>query len=262
MNYQLWKSIGYTLVAAAAVLVVLMMYTSSRHSASSQSTSGKTLFTDNFERAELGDRYLQGQPDPGHKAAKWQIQDFCSLKVPSTDSDRRTRVAELYLGGSVMVSVPMYCDRQLVGENIHNAALWLQTALPERTRVEFLATPLTKKGDVKAEIFGDGLTHQSGYILIMGGWSNQLNIIARQDEHGEDRRRDNRCVVRERRRSCANQDQTYHWAIERLADTVSWYVDGKLFMTFSDQHPLTGRHFGFNNWEARVAFDDLKIVEI
>ena len=52
--------------------------------------------------------------------------------------------------------VDLWCNRRLVGENIHNAALWLQKELPERLRVEFTAEALSKDGDVKTEIFGDG----------------------------------------------------------------------------------------------------------
>ena len=186
MNYNLWKCVGYVLAGTLVCVLLLMIYTQSQYAVSQPSAEGTVVFEDDFERSTLGAQYRQGQPDPGHKAGAWRIQEFCQVKKPGPESDAKARTISVELHRSVTVDVLLYCDRRLVGENIHNAALWLQHKLPDRTRVEFEATPLSKNGDVKAEIFGDGFTHQSGYILIMGGWSNQLNIIARQDEHGED----------------------------------------------------------------------------
>ena len=262
MSNEIWKVVAYVLAVGLICVLALMLFAQQAHGPIAVSSLGTVVFTDDFERAELGELYQQGAPDPGHKTQAWRIQEFCSVQKPIEESDVVKRAFQIPVHRAVTVTVKLYCDRRLVGENIHNAALWLQRDLPDKTRVEFKATPLTKKGDVKAEIFGDGKTHQSGYILIMGGWSNQLNIIARQDEHGEDRKRDNRCVIRDRRRACATKDQTYNWAIERDGSTLKWYIDGVLFMTYPDRFPLSGRHFGFNNWEARVAFDNLRIMEI
>ena len=35
---------------------------------------------------------------------------------------------------------------------------------------------------LKCEFAGDGQHHQSGYILINGGWKNTVRAIARQDD--------------------------------------------------------------------------------
>ncbi|MCA9543785.1 MAG: hypothetical protein KC613_05325 [Myxococcales bacterium] len=216
------------LVIAGAVvgtLAVLGISGGMAFRATGPSTGGQLVFQDDFERGELGDAWLQGAPDQGWKKGTWVIE-----------------------GG------------RLKAEQIHNAALWLQRPLPARVRIEFDARALSDTGDVKAEAFGDGLTHQSGYIFIHGGWHNRVNAIARQDEHGEDRKEDNRCGQPQAR--CVEKDVDYHWVIERTGATVRWYLDGKLFLTYPDDHPVQGRHFAFNNWEAPVSFDNLAVYDL
>jgi len=192
----------------------------------SPSTGGTLVYEQTFD-APLGAEWFQAEPDLGWKAGKWKI-----------------------------------VDGRLEGAKIHNAALWLKTPLPEKVRIEFVTRALSDEGDVKAEVFGDGRTHQSGYILLNGAWKNTINAIARQDEHGEDRKEDRRCAARAGRAMCVEPDVDYEWVIERTDGELRWYQNGQLFMTFDDAHPLKGRHFGFNNWEAAVRFDDLRIYDI
>lgn len=149
---------------------------------------------------------------------------------------------------------------RLIGEKAHNATLWLKEMIPaDQFVITFTARALTKEGDVKCELSGDGKLHQSGYILINGGWSNSLRVIARQDEHGEDRREDRRC---DRKRKCAPKDQDMRWLIERRGDLIQWYLDGRLILRHVDPNPLSGRSFGFGNWSASVEFDDLKVYQL
>jgi hypothetical protein len=139
-----------------------------------------------------------------------------------------------------------------------NDALWLQEELPEKVRVEFKARAYSAEGDLKFEIFGDGETHESGYIGIFGGWDNRLNIIARQDEHGDDRKEG-----AEGKR--VQQNKWYDFTIVRSDSTIHWYVDGEPFMTYRDAAPLEGeghKHFGFNDWEAPIGFDDVAIYDL
>lgn len=189
------------------------------------SEGGALIFSDDFNRAQLGPDWRQSEPDQGWPAGTWRIEE----------------------------------DR-LVAEKIRNAALWLQKPLPQKVRIEFKARAHTPDGDVKCEVFGDGRTHQSGYVAIHGGWRNAVNIIARQDEHGEDRKQEGRCGGPKPR--CVEPDVDYLWTIERDDDTVRWYLDGALFLTYPDRHPVQGQHFAFNNWEAKVSFDDLKIYDL
>jgi hypothetical protein len=151
-------------------------------------------------------------------------------------------------------------DGQLWGEKIYNAALWLQTGkLPKHKniRIEFKSIAHSKEGDTKCEVFGDGINHQSGYIVIAGGWNNRIMAIARQDEHGEDRKDDKRCP-----KGCLEANRTYHWVVERRDGEIYWYLDGDLKLKYIDHFPVMGEHFAFNNWSAKVSFDDLKIFEL
>jgi hypothetical protein len=190
-------------------------------------TGGRLVYSDDFERHAPGADWRQSEPDPGWTAGAWRIE-----------------------GG------------RLRGEKIHNAALWLQAPLPENVRIEFDARAETPDGDVKAEVFGDGRTHQSGYIAIHGGWRNTVRAIARRDEHAEERKEDNRCDVVDRRTRCVEPGVDYRWALVRTGDTLEWYLNGKLLLTYPDAHPVRGRHFAFNGWEAPTSFDNLRVYDL
>jgi hypothetical protein len=135
--------------------------------------------------------------------------------------------------------------------------VWVDFALPEKVRIEFLARALSNDGDIKVEVFGDGVAHQSGYILVFGAHKNQEDWFARLDEHGPDRvTRASAGVVK---------DKLYKMAIVRTDGRVRWFVDGEPFLMFDDPEPLKGeghRYFAFNNWDAPVEFDELKIFDL
>lgn len=179
-------------------------------------------------------------------------------------------------------------DGQLVSPGVKNNPLWLQARLPENVAVEFDVRSESQQGDIKAEIFGDGTDHASGYILIHGGWNNSLSIIARRDEHGPslEKLRQQAARVGEKRgvpgddlvatgvfredtrmRVEANpypvqKGRTYHWRIERRGSLLRWNIDGQPFMEFNDPFPLKGRghdRFAFSSWEAQLYFDNLRI---
>ena len=195
------------------------------------SQDGTLVFEDDFERTEIGEHYRQAEADyksggPG----TWTIQ-----------------------------------NGRLRAENIHNAALWLKTPLPTNVRVEFIARALTDTGDLKCEIFGDGKTHQSGYILINGGWNNRVRGIFRQDEHSKEHvKKDRDCptVGKNRVPRCVDKGVDQNWTIERYDARVRWYIDGHLVITYDDAFPLDGRHFAFNNWKAPTEFDQLRIYDL
>ena len=48
----------------------------------------------------------------------------------------------------------------------------------------------------------------------------------------------------------------------RTNGTLQWFLDGELFMQYEDPEPLRGKWFGFNDWEAPVAFDNLAIYDL
>lgn len=179
----------------------------------------------------------------------------------------------------------------LVSPSGKNNPLWLQARLPQDVVVEVDVRAETAEGDVKVEIFGDGLNHASGYVLIHGGWSNSMSIIARRDEHGpslQQLQAEARKISRERGLPSANVVDTgvfrrdtrmrveanpypvqagkvYRWRIERRGSLLRWSIDGKPFMELDDPFPLAGPghdRFGFSGWNAELSFDNLRVAPL
>lgn len=164
---------------------------------------------------------------------------------------------------------------RLCAENAHNHGIWLNRTLPVNARIEFDAVALTDHGDLKAEVWGDGrsyatstsYTMATSYLAILGGWHNTIHALARLNEHGADRKeikvdKDSddprqRPVVR---------GQTYQFKIERTdGKTIRVTVNGVEYFSWADPAPLAGHghdHLGFNEWEAKVCFDNVKVTPL
>src|SRR5262249_37064064 len=83
---------------------------------------------------------------------------------------------------------------QLRVEGARNKPLWLRRTLPHDVRIEVDAKSDSPDGDIKVEVFGDGVSKAekvsytaTSYVVIFGGWKNSLNVLARMDEHAENR---------------------------------------------------------------------------
>jgi hypothetical protein len=149
--------------------------------------------------------------------------------------------------------------------NLHNHPVWLRTPLPDDVRIEFDAWAETEEGDIKVELAGDGHSHAkttsymaTGYVVIFGGWNNALHVIARRDEHGDDR-------VEAPAEPKVEPDRRYRVAITRRGGELRFEVDGQLIAEMVDDKPLTGpgqQHFAFNNWEAPTRFDNVVIYAL
>jgi hypothetical protein len=161
---------------------------------------------------------------------------------------------------------------ELLSPGAKNNPLWLKAALPADVQVEFDARSDSPDGDIKAEIFGNGYDHASGYILIFGGWGNSITAIARLDEHGipvpammPNPLPHNGEVRAERRDLHVEQGHTYHWTIRRQGGTLTWALDGQPAMEIIDPQPLRGAghdRFAFNTWDVDVFYDNLKITPL
>lgn len=148
---------------------------------------------------------------------------------------------------------------------LHNHPIWLRQELPDDIRVEFDAWAETDEGDIKVELAGDGKSYAktasytaTGYVVILGGWDNSLHLIARQDEHGEDR-------VAIPAEPKVEAERRYHVAITRRQGELRVELDGELIAELVDDAPLLGpgqRNFAFNNWEAPTRFDNLVIYAL
>jgi hypothetical protein len=164
---------------------------------------------------------------------------------------------------------------RLCGEHAKNHGIWLKRVLPTNARIEFDATSLSPDGDLKAEIWGDGrsfatglsYTNATSYLTIFGGWHNKFHVLARIDEHGNDRKQitidPNSDDPREKP---VVPGQSYHFKVERAdGKTVRWWIDGNEMLTYPDPAPLSGPghdHFGFNDWDVKVCFDNVRVVPL
>ena len=130
-------------------------------------------------------------------------------------------------------------------------------------------------GDLKAEVFGDGqsaatgtsYTNATSYLTVLGGWKNTLHVMARLNEHGHDRKeiRIDKDSDDPRQRP-VQKGQVYHFKIERTdGKTLRWSVDGLEYLSWTDDKPLIGQghdHFGFNEWEVKVCYDNVKVTPL
>lgn len=156
-------------------------------------------------------------------------------------------------------------DGALELADLHNHPVWLSMALPADVRVEFDAWAGTEEGDIKVELAGDGRSYAqtasytaTGYVFILGGWNNALDVIARRDEHGEDR-------VAVNREPKLEPDRRYHVTVTRRGGELRLELDGRPIAEMIDDAPLTGpgqAHFAFNNWESPTRFDNLVIYAL
>jgi len=164
---------------------------------------------------------------------------------------------------------------RLCGQHAQNHGVWLNRVLPVNARIEFDAIAENPDGDLKAEIWGDGQSHATqatynnatSYLTILGGWKNKFHVLARINEHAPDRRE-----IKVDKDSDDPKDhpvsvgQIYHFKIERnVGKTVRWAVNGLDMLSYDDPSPLAGMghdHFGFNDWDVKVCFDNVKVTPL
>lgn len=162
---------------------------------------------------------------------------------------------------------------RLCGQDARNHPVWLARRLPTNARIEFQAS--TESSDIKAEFWGDGRSAATGqsyndatsYLTIFGGWQNRFHVLARIDEHAPERQ-EIKLVPGEAdfTRSTVVPQRVYQFQVERRdGRAVRWRVDGVELLTYNDAQPLLGpghEHFGFNDWQARVCFDNLQVTPL
>lgn len=166
-------------------------------------------------------------------------------------------------------------DGRLCGENARNHPVWLARRLPTNAVIEFQASSASSDGDIKAEFWGDGRSSASGqsytdatsYLTVFGGWKNSFHVLARIDEHAPDRQ-EIKLVPggADFIRSTVVPHRVYQFQVERRdGHTVKWRVDDMEILTYRDAEPLVGpghAHFGFNDWQARLCFDNLRVTPL
>ena len=179
--------------------------------------------------------------------------------VPYSDDFERASLGDAWrsTGGNYRIE-----NGALVIDHAYNHPLWLAKPIPRDAVIELDCWSDDDAGDLKVEAWGDGKSFATAasytatsYVFIFGGWHNQLDVIARMNEHGADRKtRGDFKVVKGKK---------YHWRIARKGGHIDWQLDGKPFMSLDDKDPLDGpdhAYFAINDWEARLHFDNLKIT--
>ena len=193
---------------------------------------------------------------------------LCACKIeklppsgPSADDFERAQLGDDWLvtGGNWHID-----NGALAVDHAYNHPLWLKKAIPQDAVIELDCWSNAPDGDLKIEAWGDGKSFattldydSTSYVFIFGGWHNQISAIARMQEHGNDRRpRMDWHVERGRR---------YHWRITKKGGDIDWQIDGQPFLSFHDGRPLHGAehsYFAFNDWEAELHFDNLKVTPL
>jgi hypothetical protein len=164
---------------------------------------------------------------------------------------------------------------RLCGQDAKNRGVWLRRRLPTNGRIEFDAQSESSDGDIKAEAWGDGhsgatkvsYTDATSYLTIFGGWKNQRHVLARIDEHGQDRQAvEVKPTSDDPRERPVEPGQVYRFKIERTdGKTVTWWVNDVLMHELVDPDPLTGEghdHFGFNDWAVPVCYDNVEVTPL
>jgi len=235
----------------------------------------KTTFEDNFDRAATAPQ-ASAAPSPSSPPAG--SSSAAPAPSGSAVATNASSVGASNLGPNwyqAQTSAWHIENGKLCGSGAHNHGVWLQKPIPINARIEFDATSDTADGDLKAEVWGDGQSaatsttynNATSYLTIFGGWKNTFHVLARLNEHGSDRKE----IPLEKdsddpKRRTVTGGQPYHFKIERTdGKTVHWYVDGVEYLSFTDNAPLVGLghdHFGFNDWEVKVCFDNVKVTPL
>jgi hypothetical protein len=226
-----------------------------------------TPFEDNFDRAPVRRTVAPVAPAFGDAAGEASAVSIEAAASADDGLGPNWRQAQ--------TSVWHIENGRLCGQGARNHGVWLNRVMPVNARIEFDAISDSTQGDLKAEVWGDGqssaasisYTDATSYLTILGGWKNKFHVLARVNEHGEDRKQ---IVIDttsdDPRERPAVRGQSYRFKIERSdGHTVRWWVDGLEYLTYDDPAPLAGAghdHFGFNDWEVRLCFDNVKVTPL
>ena len=103
--------------------------------------------------------------------------------------------------------------------------------------------------------------------FVFDGEPPASEFLTRINEHGGDRKEikvDTTSDDPKQRPVVAGQ--IYHFKVERTdGRTVRWFVDENEMHSYADGSPLVGAghdHFGFNNWNVKVCFDNVRVTPL
>jgi Domain of unknown function (DUF6250) len=230
-------------------------------------------------RGRMGSLWGESATDAGADSAKPVPNPFSTLPAATATSPvLPTPLDETGIGPNwkqTSLGAWRIENGKLCGKSAKNQGIWLARTLPINARIEFEATAQTPDGDLKAELWGDGIsaattvsyTNATSYLTILGGWKNTFHVLARVNEHAADRKQikiDHESD--DPRAQMVSSNQPYRFKVERSdGHTVRWSVNGTEYLAYDDPEPLAGighDHFGFNNWEVKVCFDNVRVTPL
>jgi hypothetical protein len=193
----------------------------------------------------------------------------------------------------------------LVVAGPRNRPLWLRRPLPWEATIELLVHCPDEAprlvGDLKFELYGDGVStppadraasyRSTGYLVVLGGWRNTSSVIVRGDESlhegGARRVTPPRPMTKVRKASlCEAEGQppvlkpldadgqplpiiegrrTYQVRLTRRGGTVTVHIDGELYLTWTDEAPLSGpqhAYFALNGWTSRYDVEEVRVTPV
>jgi hypothetical protein len=160
-------------------------------------------------------------------------------------------------------------DGELIAPGVKNNPLWLKASLPHDVAVDVDVRALSGEGDVRIELFGDGVDGASGYQIVQGSMNNGPSSISRfgfvGTPAGTAVPRASSGVHLEVGAPKIEPGRRTHHRVERVGATVRWLIDGVLIGTFTDPFPLEGKghdRVGLSGWEASLAFDNLVVTPL
>jgi hypothetical protein len=185
-----------------------------------------------------------------------------------TDDFNRTDLGPNYFATGAYWRI---VNGELFAPGAKNNPLWLQAVLPDNVQIELDARSESPDGDIKCELFGDGHSHASGYVLLFGTANNTVTSLARLDERAPvvssfSSPQPNQGRIRvERRDQRVENGRNYHWLIRRQGQTLTWQIDGQTMFEVNDPEPFKGSghdRLALSSWDANVFFDNLKITPL
>lgn len=188
-------------------------------------TGGERVFFDDFQRPELGDKWVQDRIASESEPPSWAI-DNGWVRTGKT-KNQGIYANAIPTTGNVRVEISMASDKPLAG---------------------------AFAGDLKIEAFNTEPKHEKGYSFINGGWNNRFDTIAKLGEHTAD---DKRKPARE-----IEEGKVYRYAVVLAGAQIHWFREGELLYTFEDRTPVRGPWLGLNAWLSNARFDEVAVYKL
>jgi Farnesoic acid 0-methyl transferase len=185
---------------------------------------------------------------------------------------------------------PRVVNGELLSPGTKNNPLWLKAKLPDNVLIEFDAHASSQEGEIRVELYGDGIEHLSGYELVYAPWSavgvsgRLPATLVRLDENAPTLRA---WTDKARAAGATSLPQVgygpksgirvegppvsiepgkvYRMRIERRGDTLRWSVDGQRMVEFKDPSPLRGPwhdRVGLSSLEGDVYYDNFRVTPL